>query len=258
MLIRAATFLVVAAFFYLCYRLFRRYRFHFRHQCERAAAFLSGEKSRKSWLWFKTNIRCYQKGAPLHHASAWKYMSVEDWVKFVKNSIAFMEPPVTAQSNVFEVGVGVGAFSKTVSELTGCTHFAGIDPVEEAVVMARQVLPQGHFLVGNGLDLSAFDDNTFDHVLAAGVIMYLDDLEEAQQFVREMIRIAKPGGSLMVNCVSEPGGQNPGSGNIFIPKEWWSVAASGAVVTSFQDMSEWTVGQKDRYAVYLTKNASRA
>jgi ubiquinone/menaquinone biosynthesis C-methylase UbiE len=166
--------------------------------------------------------------------------------------------PVTAQSNVFEVGVGVGAFSKTVSELTGCTHFAGIDPVEEAVVMARQVLPQGHFLVGNGLDLSAFDDNTFDHVLAASVIMYLDDLEEAQQFVREMIRIAKPGGSLMVNCVSEPGGQNPGSGNIFIPKEWWSVAASGAVVTSFQDMSEWTVGQKDRYAVYLTKNASRA
>jgi len=64
MLIRAATFLVVAAFFYLCYRLFRRYRFHFRHQCERAAAFLSGKKSRKSWLWFKTNIRCYQKGAP--------------------------------------------------------------------------------------------------------------------------------------------------------------------------------------------------
>jgi len=185
-------------------------------------------------------------------------MSEEQWRQFVKNSIAFMDPPVTARSSLFEVGVGVGAFAKTVAELTGCSLFAGIDPVPEAIEMAKQVLPQGRFLVGNGLDLSAFEDNSFDHVLAAGVIMYLNNLDEAERFVSEMIRIAKPGASLMINCISEPGG-HLGSGNIYIPKEWWKKVCSGYGTILFQDMGKWPgcEKQQDRYAVYLRKNNGR-
>ena len=243
----------MAIFGYACYRLFRRYRPNLGYQCEKMAAYLSGKKSRLSWLWFKTNVRCYRKGAPLHHASAWKYMTEDQWLLFVKQSIALMDPPVTLHSRMFEVGVGVGAFSKTVSDLTGCSDISGIDPVPEAIAMAQKVLPNGRFKVGNGIDLSSFESNSYDHVFAIGVIMYLDNLDEARKFVAEMIRIAKPGASILINCISEPGGRNIGSGNICISKSWWNSACQGCLISAIKNMDEWP-GQHDRYSVYLRKS----
>lgn len=251
---------VAAACAYIGYRLFLRYRPNLRREWtyyrEKIQAWLTGRKSGLSLLWFSTTANQYRDGMPLHHASAWKYMTNEQWRSFVQNSIAYMEPPIGPQDNVFEVGCGVGAFSKTIEELTGCTDFAGIDPVPEAISLAQKVFPSKRFLVGNGLDLSDFADNGFDHVLAAGVIMYLDSLDEAGRFVSEMLRIAKPGASLMINCVSEPGGRNLGSGNIYIPKEWWMRAVGGHVITSFREMGEWPgcEKQRGRYSVYLRKS----
>ena len=253
---------VAAGCAYIGYRLFRRYRPNLRWKwvcCrEKIRAWLTGRKSILSQLWFSGAANQYREGTPLHHASAWKYMSVEQWRSFVQYSIAYMDPPIHPQDSVFEVGCGVGAFSKTIEELTGCTDFAGIDPVPEAIALAQKVFPSGHFLVGNGLDLSDFADNSFDHVLAAGVIMYLDNLDEASRFVSEMWRIAKPGASLMINCISEPGGANLGSGNIYIPKDWWKSAAGGHVITSFQEMGKWPGcgKQRERYAVYLKKSTA--
>ena len=248
-----------AACAYIGYRLFLRYRPNLRREWiyykEKIQAWLTGRKSGLSLLWFSTTANQYRDGMPLHHASAWKYMTNEQWRSFVKNSIAYLEPPICPQDSVFEVGCGVGAFSKTIEELTGCADFAGVDPVPEAIALAQNVFPSKRFQVGNGLDLSDFADNSFDHVLAAGVIMYLDNLDEAGRFVSEMLRIAKPGGSLMINCVSEPGGRNLGSGNIYIPKQWWISMAGGYVITSFQEMGGWSGCEKQqgRYAVYLRK-----
>lgn len=102
---------------------------------------------------------------------------------------------------VLEVGSGSGVVCRDVAALVGDSgQVIGVDPsrvfVREARRLARQhgLGSRVRFEVGNGLRLR-FRDGTFDATLAVTVLLHVPD---ADQLLREMIRVTRPGGIVAV------------------------------------------------------------
>ncbi|MBI2552914.1 MAG: methyltransferase domain-containing protein [Candidatus Rokubacteria bacterium] len=97
---------------------------------------------------------------------------------------------------VLEVGSGSGVVCRDVAALVGDSgEVIGVDPSRVFVREARRLArPHGlgsrvRFEVGNGLRLR-FRDGTFDATLAVTVLLHVPD---ADQLLREMIRVTRPG-----------------------------------------------------------------
>lgn len=102
---------------------------------------------------------------------------------------------------VLEVGSGSGVVCRDVAALVGDSgQVIGVDPSRVFVREARRLArPHGlgsrvRFEVGNGLRLR-FRDGTFDATLAVTVLLHVPD---ADQLLREMIRVTRPGGIVAV------------------------------------------------------------
>ncbi|MBI2152346.1 MAG: methyltransferase domain-containing protein [Candidatus Rokubacteria bacterium] len=102
---------------------------------------------------------------------------------------------------VLEVGSGSGVVCRDVAALVGDSgEVIGVDPSRVFVREARRLArPHGlgsrvRFEVGNGLRLR-FRDGTFDATLAVTVLLHVPD---ADQLLREMIRVTRPGGIVAV------------------------------------------------------------
>ncbi|MDQ3930337.1 MAG: class I SAM-dependent methyltransferase [Chloroflexota bacterium] len=99
--------------------------------------------------------------------------------------------PRGATSSILDVGCGTGAM------LPYLAHYGdvqGIDASPEAVQFSRE---RGLHNVqqANGLELP-FDDSCFDLVTALDVVEHIDD---EQLVLREMFRVLRPGGTLLVS-----------------------------------------------------------
>jgi ubiquinone/menaquinone biosynthesis C-methylase UbiE len=102
-------------------------------------------------------------------------------------------------ARVLEVGCGAGLLSLDLTRRGLCV--CAIDPVEAMVAQARQRAAQA----GVGADVLsvalgdatalAFADDQFDLVIALGVLPWLED---PQQATREMARVTRPGGYVLV------------------------------------------------------------
>lgn len=96
---------------------------------------------------------------------------------------------------VLDVGCGPGVMVEALSDL-GC-EFWGVDPsarmVEEASA-AFASIRKAHFAVGFAEQL-AYPCQTFDAVICMGV---LERIADDAQALKEMIRVLRPGGSLIV------------------------------------------------------------
>lgn len=102
---------------------------------------------------------------------------------------------------VLDVGCGPASDTIALSELVGSTgRVIGIDHDPEMVADANQRANQAgvadfvEHRQGNGLKLP-FDDNTFNSCRSERVFQHV---AEADQLLAEMIRVTKPGGSIVV------------------------------------------------------------
>lgn len=95
-----------------------------------------------------------------------------------------------------DVGCGEGRFCRKLAQLNVAT--VGIDPVDAMVQEARKRHPSGEYHVGFAEDLP-FDDGAFDLTVSYLSLIDIDLLNEA---VREMARVLKPGGRLLVANLS--------------------------------------------------------
>jgi len=96
---------------------------------------------------------------------------------------------------VLEVGSGNGILVRELIEAVGLDgRVVGLDASEAILEMARHICPKGEFLSGDAQDLP-FGDETFDAVVTAQVLCFLNDVERA---LSEILRVLKPGGRLVV------------------------------------------------------------
>jgi ubiquinone/menaquinone biosynthesis C-methylase UbiE len=108
---------------------------------------------------------------------------------------------------VLDVGCGPGIMAQAM--INRDCAFWGVDPSQNMLEICRRRFGREkrmQFLRGDATQL-AFPDAFFDAVLCMGVI---DAVRDRRQAVREMLRVLKPGGTLLITFT-----------NIVSPYSWW-------------------------------------
>jgi len=101
---------------------------------------------------------------------------------------------------VLDVGCGPGVMAEDM--LKRNNEFWGVDVSTEMIRQGEERFgrnDQVHFSTGTAENLD-FPDNTFDAVMSMGVIEFVDN---DQQALKEMIRVLKPDGTLIVAFISK-------------------------------------------------------
>ncbi len=151
----------------------------------------------------------------------WSYISSEDWTELCRRAADFIG--IQDGDNLFEAGCGSGAFLAEVAAYRKVT-LAGADFAENLVTIAQNRLP-GHFQVADITDLSSTDSGSYDKVLSHGVFLYLDSQDAARRAALEMVRIAKPLGTVYIGIVNDPDRHaafdHPPSGTFLFTRAFW-------------------------------------
>lgn len=96
---------------------------------------------------------------------------------------------------VLDVACGTGILARTVAERMGATgSVTGLDPNEGMLAVAARKAPQVEWRQGQAEALP-FDADRFDVVVSQFGLMFFEDRVMA---LREMLRVLRPGGSLVI------------------------------------------------------------
>ena len=97
--------------------------------------------------------------------------------------------------SILDVGTGEGDFIEVLKDVFPEAHITGVDPNTESLKEAAKKYPDVLFAEMNGENL-AFADESFD---VASISMALHHLPDIQSALKEMQRVVKPGGWIIVN-----------------------------------------------------------
>lgn len=107
---------------------------------------------------------------------------------------------------ILEIGAGTGRYSVALAR-EGYAVTA-VEMVERNLAILRSKLTESDTLEavqGNALDLSRWEDDTFDLTLLLGPMYHLYTREDQLRALSEAVRVTKPGGCIMVSyCMNEP------------------------------------------------------
>ena len=96
---------------------------------------------------------------------------------------------------VLDVGCGTGTLAARVEEEG--LDVTGIDPSQGMIEMLRKQASGVEAVVGSGSELP-FDTDSFDLVYCVAVLHHIADREDVKRTLAEMVRVAKPGGRVIV------------------------------------------------------------
>lgn len=101
-------------------------------------------------------------------------------------------------AKILEVGAATGRYSITLAKMGYDVTAVDLTP-KYVEIMKRKSRRLKNFrcMVGDALDLSAFDDGTFDMVLNLGPMYHLFNNRDKKRAINESIRVAKRGGICM-------------------------------------------------------------
>ncbi|PHN05211.1 class I SAM-dependent methyltransferase [Flavilitoribacter nigricans] len=115
---------------------------------------------------------------------------------------AYIRPP----ANIFDLGGGAGRYTYELAKLGYDMHLADLSP--DLIAIAREKLAnfngQGTIKaigIANALDLSDFEDDTFENVLLFGPLYHLTDEDEIQTCLREVHRVLQPKGKVFSSFI---------------------------------------------------------
>jgi ubiquinone/menaquinone biosynthesis C-methylase UbiE len=120
---------------------------------------------------------------------------------------------------VLDVGCGPGVMAAEIAK-RGC-KFWGVDPSLNMLEIGRRRFlgnSRVHFLQGEATRLT-FPDSSFDAVLCMGVI---DAVGDRRRAIREMLRVLRPGGTLLITFT-----------NLRSPYSWWKKFVFYPAVTRY-------------------------
>lgn len=104
---------------------------------------------------------------------------------------------------ILEIGAGTGRYSTALAREG--FEVSAIELIEKNLEVLRENaagLANIESYQGDALNLSRFDDNTFDITLSFGPMYHLYDEEDQHRALNEAIRVTKPGGVILVAFLS--------------------------------------------------------
>lgn len=115
--------------------------------------------------------------------------------RYVLDPVMLPRALAARPKTMLDVGCGEGRFCRMLGvESIACT---GVDPTRALIERARELDPNGAYLEAAGDKLPA-DDASFDLVVS---YLSLLDMPEISTPIAEMVRVLKPGGTLLIaNC----------------------------------------------------------
>src|SRR4051812_47960050 len=102
---------------------------------------------------------------------------------------------------VLDVGCGPGGLTDVLAARVGAANVAAIDPAPQFAAACRERHPGADVRVGAAEELP-WPDGAFDATLASLVVAFMSD---ADQGVREMARVTRPGGTVAACMWDIPG-----------------------------------------------------
>ncbi len=209
-----------------------------------------------------------------HQSSGWKDIgTVEEWDEYVLDVIGDRVPP---RGSVFEAGCGCLAFLGAVRRRHPMIRIAGMDASLECIERIQRELATSadaaNFYRGHlPRDLHRIPDQQYDVVVSNSVFQYLGGKEDAVRTVEEMLRIARPDGTVIVADVCDeterekndenmrelwPSYGTPGGlpAHTYFARGWWERFAGEEVVREIRSSGAPRYWRRQyRYNVYLVK-----
>lgn len=140
--------------------------------------------------------------AALCHASGRDYRLWRDdglFDELIASVRAQME--MAASMSLLEVGCAAGFLARGLSRI--CAHYTGVDISPAAVRCARRLaLPSSEFRVADATALP-FSDGKFDRAISYDVFTNFSDLDLAVRVTREMLRVVRKGGKVMIGSLAD-------------------------------------------------------
>jgi ubiquinone/menaquinone biosynthesis C-methylase UbiE len=136
---------------------------------------------------------------------------VENYDRFMGRYAAGLAPKLADAAGVREgmrvldVGCGPGALAVELAGRAGEDNVSAIDPTPQFVDACRARVPGADVREGVAESLP-WADGTFDAAMCLLVVAWMDD---ADQGIREMARVTKPGGTIAAAMWDTPGGGLP-------------------------------------------------
>jgi ubiquinone/menaquinone biosynthesis C-methylase UbiE len=116
----------------------------------------------------------------------------------------YMNDYIYTDDKILELGAGTGRYSFYYSK-KGCSVTA-LELSQKHVDIMKNKLKDKNLnmevLKGNALDLSRFNNNTYDCVLCLGPIYHLTTDEDRFKCIDECLRVLKPGGVIAISYIN--------------------------------------------------------
>lgn len=115
-------------------------------------------------------------------------------VEFI-TTIKYIDKYLKKDDKILEVGAGTGAYSLYYAKLG--YNVEALELSEDNLkVLKSKITPDMNInaVQGNALDLSRYEDNTFDITLVLGPLYHIFDIKERQKVIEEAVRVTKKDG----------------------------------------------------------------
>ena len=120
------------------------------------------------------------------------------YIEFITTT-TYIEKYLKEGDRILEVGAGTGAYSLYYANKG--YQVDAIDLVKGNIDILKSKIKDNMNIkatVGNALDLSMYEDNTFDVTLVLGPLYHLFKPEEDEKAISEAIRVTKPHGKIFI------------------------------------------------------------
>ena len=117
-------------------------------------------------------------------------------------TINFIKKYLQEKDRILDIGAGTGVYSKVLAELGH--EVTALELAVPNVNKMRESLKGLNIDIfeGNALDLSMFEDNSFDFVLCLGPLYHLSSSEDKMKCVQEAKRVCKKDGIIFFAYIS--------------------------------------------------------
>jgi len=110
--------------------------------------------------------------------------SIDDWILYSES--LYKKLLIKENDSIFDVGCGSGAFVYSLFQKG--YRIGGIDYSEVLIELAKSVINNKNFIVGDALDID--ENEKYDFVISHSVFFYFNNLPYAKKVIEKMIKKA--------------------------------------------------------------------